>query len=145
VSGFAVMLKLVLNFRSLLRVGKLAALRRWMKRAQKTGIYALTRFVRTLQQDLRAVEAAVTKPWSNGPVEGHINRLKTLQRQMYGRAGVKQLRARLLPESRIAGQIIVQFATSILYVIENTTVKYGGGGGSRTRVRKCYWSRELHA
>jgi transposase len=106
--GFAVMRKLVLNFRSLLRVGKLAALRRWMKRAQKTGIYALTRFVRTLQQDLRAVEAAVTKPWSNGPVEVHINRLKTLKRQMYGRAGVKPLRARLLPESRIAGQCVHQ-------------------------------------
>ena len=74
--GFAVMRKLVLNFRSLLRMGKLAALRRWMKRAQKTGIHALTRFVRTLQQDLRAVEAAVTEPWSNGPVEGHINVLK---------------------------------------------------------------------
>jgi hypothetical protein len=41
------MRKLVLNFRSLLRVGKLGALRRWMKRAQKTGIHALTRFVRT--------------------------------------------------------------------------------------------------
>jgi transposase len=91
------MRKLVLNFRSLLRVGKLAALRRWMKRAKKTGIHALTRFVRTLQQDLRAVEAAVTEPWSNGPVEGHINRLKTLKRQMYGRAGVKLLRAPLLP------------------------------------------------
>jgi hypothetical protein len=89
-------------------VGKLAALRRWMKRAQKTGIHALTRFVRTLQQDLRAVEAAVTEPWSNGPVEGHINRLKTLKRQMYGRAGVKLLRARLLPESRIAGQCVHQ-------------------------------------
>jgi hypothetical protein len=96
---FAVMRKLVLNFRSLLRVGKLAALRRWMKRAQKTGIHALTRFVRTLQQDLRAVEAAVTEPWSNGPVEGHINRLKTLKRQMYGRAGVKLLRA---PAARVA-------------------------------------------
>ena len=106
--GFAVMRKLVLNFRSLLRMGKLAALRRWMKRAQKTGIHALTRFVRTLQQDLRAVEAAVTEPWSNGPVEGHINRLKTLKRQMYGRAGIELLRARLLPESRIAGQCVHQ-------------------------------------
>jgi transposase len=106
--GFAVMRKLVLSFRSLLRVGKLAALRRWMKRAQKTGIHALTRFVRTLQQDLRAVEAAVTEPWSNGPVEGHINRLKTLKRQMYGRAGVELLRARLLPESRITGQCVHQ-------------------------------------
>jgi transposase len=53
--------------------------------------------VRTLRQDLGAVEGAVTEPWSNGPVEGHINRLKTLRRQMYGRAGVDLLRARLLP------------------------------------------------
>jgi transposase len=35
-------------------------------------------------------------PFSNGPVEGHINRLKTLKRQMYGRAGFELLRARLL-------------------------------------------------
>jgi hypothetical protein len=48
-------------------------------------------------QDLGAVEGAVTEPWSNGPVECHINRLKTLRRQMYGRAGVDLLRARLLP------------------------------------------------
>jgi transposase len=68
-----------------------------MERAENTGIYALQRFVRTLQQDLLAVEAAVQQPWSNGPVEGQINRLKLLKRQMYGRAGVELLRARLLP------------------------------------------------
>ena len=36
-------------------------------------------------------------PWSNGQVEGQINRLKTLKRSMYGRAGVELLRARMLP------------------------------------------------
>jgi transposase len=35
-------------------------------------------------------------PWSNGPTEGHINRLKTLKRQIYGRAGFDLLRARIL-------------------------------------------------
>jgi hypothetical protein len=35
----------------------------------------------------------------NGPVEGQINRLKTLKRAMYGRAGVDLLRARLVPFS----------------------------------------------
>ena len=87
-----------MSFRSILRAGKLATLHLWMERAQKTGIYALIRFVRTLNQDLGAVEAAVTEPWSNGPVEGQINRLKTLKRQMYGRAGIELLRARLQPE-----------------------------------------------
>ena len=59
--------------------------------------HALQRFVRTLRRDLSAVEGAVRERWSNGPVEGHINRLKMLRRQMYGRAGVELLRARLLP------------------------------------------------
>src|SRR5262249_41237358 len=39
---------------------------------------------------------AVTQAWSNGPVEGHVNRLKTIKRQMYGRAGFVLLRARVL-------------------------------------------------
>jgi len=93
--GYAVMRKLVLSFRTILRVGKLATLHAWMERALKTGIHALQRFVRTLKQDMGAVEAAVTERWSNGPVEGHVNRLKTIKRQMYGRAGVELLRARL--------------------------------------------------
>jgi transposase len=96
------MRKLVLGFRTILRRGKLAALHRWMEQARKTGIYSLVRFVRTLKQDLNAVESAVSTPWSNGPVEGHINRLKILKRQMYGRAGIELLRARLLPESEFS-------------------------------------------
>jgi hypothetical protein len=39
----------------------------------------------------------VTTPWSNGAIEGHINRLKALKRQMYGRAGFELLKARMLP------------------------------------------------
>ena len=50
-----------------------------------------------LRRDLKAVEQAITSRWSNGPVEGHINRLKMIKRQMYGRAGVELLRARVLP------------------------------------------------
>jgi transposase len=96
---FAAMRELVLSFRNVLRLGKLVGLHSWMERAQNSGIHAMTRFVRTLKQDLNAIEAAVTEPWSNGPVEGHINRLKTLKRQMYGRAGVELLRARLLPDT----------------------------------------------
>jgi hypothetical protein len=99
------MRELVLSFRAVFRSGKLAALHSCLERAQNTGIHAMmTRFVRTLKQGLGAGEAAVTEPWSNGPVEGHINRLKTLKRQMYGRAGVELLRARLLPETLLTGQ-----------------------------------------
>jgi transposase len=58
-----------------------------------------THFESRLQGDILAVEAAVIEPWNNGPVEGQVNRLKTIKRQMYGRAGVELLRARLIPLS----------------------------------------------
>ena len=48
------------------------------------------------RREAAAVQAAVTQRWSNGPVEGHVNRLKTIKRQMYGRAGFMLLRARVL-------------------------------------------------
>jgi hypothetical protein len=95
--GFAVMRKLSFGFRAILSRGKVTTLHRWLEKARRTGIYALERFVRTVKQDLKAVESAVTERWSNGPVEGQINRLKALKRQMYGRAGVELLRARVLP------------------------------------------------
>lgn len=95
--GFAVMRTLVLSFRGILQNGKVATLHRWMGEAQASEIPSLRRFVRTLKQDIRAVEGAVLEKWSSGPVEGHINRLKTLKRQMYGRAGLELLRARLMP------------------------------------------------
>jgi transposase len=96
--GFAAMRKLVMGFRTILRAGKVSTLHRWMEQALNTGIHAIVRFVRTLKQDMEAVEAAVSQPWSNGPVEGQINRLKMLKRQMYGRGGTELLRARLLPD-----------------------------------------------
>jgi hypothetical protein len=75
-------------------------LARWMKKANGSGIYGMNRFVRKLKHDLAAVKNALRESWSNGPVEGHINRLKTLKRQMYGRAGFELLRALLLPMAR---------------------------------------------
>jgi transposase len=42
------------------------------------------------------VNAAITMRWSNGPVEGHVNRLTTIKRQMYGRAAFPLLRARVV-------------------------------------------------
>ena len=50
-----------------------------------------------LQKDISAVAAAVDTQWSTGQVEGQINRLKTIKRQMYGSAGFQLLRARVLP------------------------------------------------
>jgi hypothetical protein len=44
-------------------------------------------FVNGLLNDYEAIKNAITLPWSNGRVEGHINKLKTIKRQMYGRTG----------------------------------------------------------
>jgi transposase len=85
--GFTTMRSLVMGFRTILRTGTIKSLHIWMKRAQSSGIYGMQRFVRRLRQDLSAVEAAVSETWSNGPVEGHVGRLKTIKHQMYGRAG----------------------------------------------------------
>jgi transposase len=49
-----------------------------------------------VSRDIDAVRAAIACPWSASPVEGHINRPKTLKRQMYGRAGRELPRSRLL-------------------------------------------------
>jgi len=68
-----------------------------LRDAHDASIYDIRRFVRTLRQDLAAVKNAITEPWGNGQAEGQINRLKTLKRAMYGRAGVELLRARMLP------------------------------------------------
>jgi transposase len=59
----------------------------------------MQRFARTVNHNLEGVRHAATERWSNGPVEGQINRLKTLKRAMHGRAGVELLRARLVPFS----------------------------------------------
>ena len=53
-------------------------------------------FAEGLKQDEAAVKAALSSEWSNGQVEGRINRLKTLKRRMYGRAGFDLLRNRFL-------------------------------------------------
>jgi transposase len=57
----------------------------------------MQRFARTVRRDFDAATNAVTEGWSNGQTEGQINRLKTLKRAMYGRAGLELLRARMLP------------------------------------------------
>jgi transposase len=94
---FTAMRRLAMRFRGLLRGGTPEGLDAWLIDARASGIYAMQRFARTIRQDLEAVRNAVSEPWSNGQTEGQINKLKTLKRAMYGRAGVELLRARMMP------------------------------------------------
>jgi transposase len=73
-----------------------AQLERWLDRATASGLQAFKRFANGLRADDEAVKAGVTLSWSTGPVEGPINRLKMLKRQMDGRAGMGLLRQRVL-------------------------------------------------
>jgi hypothetical protein len=63
----------------------------------RTGLYSIRRSAQILRRDIDAVRNALTERWSNGQAEGQINRLKTLKRASYGRAGTELLRARTLP------------------------------------------------
>lgn len=83
-------------FLALVRERRGADLEAWMTETSASGIAALARFAQGLQEDLAAITAGLTLPWSNGAVEGHVNRLKLLKRQSYGRAGVGLLRQRLM-------------------------------------------------
>jgi len=68
----------------------------WMAGVLASPWRELKRFVQGLRQDYAAVKAALTSPYSNGPTEGHVNRLKLFKRQMYGRAKLDLLRQRVL-------------------------------------------------
>lgn len=68
----------------------------WLQSAHHSGIGELSRFARGIERDEAAVKAGLTLPWSNGPTEGSVHRLKMIKRQMYGRANFDLLRARVL-------------------------------------------------
>jgi transposase len=106
--NFALMRSMVMEFRSIVRHGRTEALDGWLRKARDSGTYSFRRFAKTLRRDLTAVQNALREPFSNGPVEGQINRLKTLKRQMYGRAGFALLRARLLQPATLDSQMVHQ-------------------------------------
>ncbi|GGC01098.1 hypothetical protein GCM10011494_19590 [Novosphingobium endophyticum] len=66
---------------------------RWLDQALGS---AIASFARGLRRDIDAVRAALTLPWSTGPVESKINKLKLIKRSMYGRAGLDLLRTRIM-------------------------------------------------
>ena len=81
------------GFARLVRERDADGLAPWLDRARATGLRG---FAEGLSRDIDAVQAALSLPWSNGPAEGQINRLKLLKRQMYGRAKFDLLRSRVL-------------------------------------------------
>jgi len=68
----------------------------WISDARAAGLPGLSSFAKGLEQDLDAVTAGLTTRWNSGPVEGRVNHIKMIKRQMFGRAGLPLLRKRVL-------------------------------------------------
>jgi transposase len=88
------------QFAAMLRQKSPSELNAWMEQAEASGYRVWKKFASGMRQDHEAVEAALMHAWSNGPTEGHVNRLKCLKRQMYGRAKDDLLRKRVLWQGR---------------------------------------------
>jgi transposase len=89
--------RLARGFRTILREKKHQELDAWLQEALRPETATeLRRFAKGLCNDLAAVRAAFTLPWSNGQTEGQVNRLKMIKRQMFGRAKFDLLRHRVL-------------------------------------------------
>jgi transposase len=83
-------------FVDIVRQRKAAEFDDWLAQAKASNVPELQRFAASLRCDYDAVRAALTLPWSNGQVEGQVNRLKLVKRLMYGRAKFDLLRLRAL-------------------------------------------------
>ena len=90
------------DFGQMIREQRSKMLDAWLERAEDSRIDEFARFAKSLRSDYAAVKAALVYSWSNGATEGHVNRLKCLKRQMYGRAKNDLLRKRALWQDRWA-------------------------------------------
>jgi transposase len=94
--AIAAVIALAEDFLVMLRRREGERLPAWLDRAAASGIDDLERFAGKLRTDVAAVQAGLTLRQSNGQTEGHVNRLKLLKRQGYGRAKLDLLRKRML-------------------------------------------------
>ena len=96
VKGAQELRDLCMSFRLLIDERDSTPLGGWLETALQSQVQEMRSFARGIQKDLDAVSSGIKGPWSNGQLEGQINRLKMLKRQMFGRAGFDLLRARVL-------------------------------------------------
>ena len=87
---------LLQGFRQLVGERDLPALDRWLDDAEKSNLPTFMGFANGIKDDRAAVEAAFRFPWSNGQLEGQVNRVKLIKRQGYGRAKFDLLWRRVL-------------------------------------------------
>jgi hypothetical protein len=86
-SALELALVLTREFRHLMENKLGNQLRDWIENVLHSGISEITTFANGLLREYQSIENAISLPWSNGTVEGNVNKLRTIKRQMYGRAG----------------------------------------------------------
>lgn len=87
---------LALRFAGAMRERKPEDYDAWLVDARSSLLSAVREFVVGLEREAKAVRAAFGLEWSNGPVEGAVNKIKVVKREMYGRASFEFLRRRVL-------------------------------------------------
>lgn len=87
---------LMQDFVRMVRAQTPAAFAPWLDAVAQSDPPGFHTFAEGLKQDESAIVAALTLPWSNGPLEGFVNKIKTIKRHMYGRATFPMLRQRVL-------------------------------------------------
>ena len=95
-AAFGQLYRLTIQFTEMVRKRQVEQLRPWLEAAQASDLAELKSLAGGIERDYAAVEAALRLPYSTGPVEGNINRLKLIKRSGYGRAGFDLLRLRVL-------------------------------------------------
>jgi len=85
--------EIIAAFHAMIRKKAHIELEPWLERARASLVMS---FANGVIKDKAAVSAAITTSWSNGQTEGHITKLKLVKRQMYGRAKLDLLQARLI-------------------------------------------------
>jgi transposase len=94
--AFGSLERLAQAFTQMVRARQVEQLDPWLEQASTSQFSELVSFATGIKRDYAAVRAALHSPYSTGPVEGNINRLKLIKRSMYGRANFDLLRQRVL-------------------------------------------------
>lgn len=88
--------ELAQSFAEMVRGRRVERLHRWLTAAFESRLPEFASFGNGIIRDMEAVRAALSCKWSQGQVEGQVNRLKMIKRQMYGRAKFDLLRAKVM-------------------------------------------------
>ena len=71
-------------------------LNKWISQAETAKSKKMRSFAQYIKSDRKAVEMACLTNYSNGMMEGTVNKIKEIKRTMFNRAGIELLRAKVI-------------------------------------------------